>query len=52
MYKVILEIFTGDFKIVHEKFNVPKGFINVFSGSKPACKAWVKGHEAGRNSKN
>ncbi|MBO6515446.1 MAG: hypothetical protein JJ975_02750 [Bacteroidia bacterium] len=48
MFKVILEISTGEFTIVKSTFNTPPGFVDVFVGSRPACKAWIKGVGYGR----
>lgn len=41
MYKVIREVATKKLSIVKKTFNTPLGFIEMFTGKKSACKAWI-----------
>ena len=50
MFKVIQEVATKEFSIVRKNFINPPGFITIFIGSKPACKAWIKGYSEGEKS--
>lgn len=50
MFKVILEMATGEFSIARRTFSNPPGYFTTFSGSKPACKAWIEGYSDGRRS--